>query len=139
MPTAYSLDIRQKILDAFETGEYTAEEIAEIFKVHRSYPYKLQKQLYETKTLSPLPHGGGQESKLKTEHLEMVKEISKEHPDATLEQLCEQIKNKTGIIISAPTMSRTLKKLKLSLKKRPGERQKRTQSSEKNSNSSRQR
>lgn len=120
MPVAYSLDLRQKIVDAFENGDYTADEIAEMFNVHRAYVYKLLKQLSETGTLEPLPHGGGHEFKLKPEHREVLKEILKENPDVTLEQMCEQAKEKISIEVSISTMSRTLRIMRISFKKRRG-------------------
>lgn len=139
MPSAYSIDLRQRIVDAVEQAEYTIDEIAEMFCVHRSYVFKLLKQQREKGTLEPLPHGGGQKPKLKDEHLEIIKELVKEFPDAFLEKLCEKLKERTKIEVSTPTMSRSLKKIGVSIKKSPDAPRKPIQLNEKNSKSFRRR
>ncbi len=44
---AYSLDLRQRIVDAVERGVGTRSEIASLFGVHESFVYKLLRQKRE--------------------------------------------------------------------------------------------
>jgi transposase len=61
---AYTLDLRQRIIDAVEQNIYSKCEIAEIFGIHESFIYKLLRQRRERGDIAPLPHGGGAKSKL---------------------------------------------------------------------------
>lgn len=83
---AYSLDLRQRIVDALERGSDTKRNIAKIFNVHESFIYKLLRQKRDTGEIAPLPHGGGASPKLNDEHLHILADLVILHPDATLEE-----------------------------------------------------
>jgi transposase len=127
MPGPYSKDLRQRIVDAVESGENTIPEIAELFNVHDSFIYRLLEHIRVHGSIDPLPRGGGAVPLLKEEQLLLLKEIVEELPDATLEELSEQIKKKTGIVVSIWTIRRGLKKLRITLKKKPNAHRKQTQ------------
>lgn len=114
---AYSKDLRQRIVDAVERGLETNREIAEIFGVHESFIYKLLRQKRERGDLAPLPHGGGATAILNEEHLMILTELVAESPDATIEELREQLKKRTRVEASIPTIWRALDALGLSRKK----------------------
>ena len=61
---AYSLDLRQKIIETYETENISQRQLAKRFRVALSFIIKLLKQWREKKDLKPLPHGGGQKLKL---------------------------------------------------------------------------
>ena len=81
---AYSLDLRKRIVDAVERGIATKREIARMFGVHETFVHKLLRQKRERGDIAPLPHGGGQESILKEDHLVILTKLVAESPDATL-------------------------------------------------------
>ncbi len=54
---AYSVDFRQKIVDAYENKEGSIRQVAKRFKVAPSFVQKLLKRYQEVESLSPLPHG----------------------------------------------------------------------------------
>ena len=56
---AYSLDLRQRVVRAYEQGQRTVLEIAEQFSVSTGFVKKMLRQWRETDDLSPRPHGGG--------------------------------------------------------------------------------
>jgi transposase len=137
MPGPYSNDLRQRIVDAVQSGEHTIPEIAELFSVHQSFIYRLVQHLQEHGTLDPLPRGGGAVPLLKDEQLPILKELVEQYPDATLVELSELIQKKTRIAVSIWTVRRGLKKLRITLKKKPSAHRKQTRMSEENSKKSR--
>src|SRR6266702_152134 len=61
---AYSLDLRERIVEAVERQIGSKRKIAELFGVHESFIYKLLRQRRERGDIAPLPHGGGAHAKL---------------------------------------------------------------------------
>lgn len=117
---AYSLDLRKRIINTVEQGDKTKRAVAEIFGIHESFIYKLLRQKRETGDIAPLPHGGGAEAILNEEHLVLLADLVAESPDATLEELREQMKRKGRVEAGITTIWRALETLDISRKKRPG-------------------
>jgi transposase len=114
----YSIDLRQKVLDAHLKNQTSIREIAEKFGVSDSFVRKLLKRHQETGGIEPKPHGGGASAKLTEEHYVLVESMIAENNNITLVVLCKQIEAKTGIRVSVPTMCRILQKLKLGKNKK---------------------
>ena len=114
----YSLDLRQKIVDAVDDHLGTYEEIALIFGVHVSFVNKLLRRRRETGDVAPAPHGGGAQLRLDDKALKVLGELVDENPDATLEELRYRLRKKAKVNVSVMTVWRGLKKLGISLKKR---------------------
>jgi transposase len=89
---AYSLDLRKRIVDAVERDVGTKRKIAKLFGVHESFLYKLLRQKRERGDIAPLPHGGGASAKLTESALLTLTDLVAETPEATLEELCGQMK-----------------------------------------------
>jgi putative transposase len=126
---AYSFDLRKRIVDAVERGDQTKREIARLFGVNESFIYKLIRQKRERGDIAPLPHGGGASAKLTEADLLTLIDLVAETPDATLEELRQQMKKKVGVEVSLSTICRALQAVELTLKKRPGSPPKPTRSS----------
>jgi putative transposase len=116
---AYSFDLRKRIVDAVERGDQTKREIAGLFDVNESFIYKLLRQKRERGDIAPLPHGGGASAKLTETDLLTLIDLVAETPDATLEELRQQMKKKVGVEVSLSTICRALQAVELTLKKRP--------------------
>ena len=116
---AYSLDLRERIIRAVEGGEQTKRAVAAQFDVHESFIYKLLRQRRAVGHLAPLPHGGGQRAKLQEKQLALLTDLVAQNPDATLAELCTQLRKKTGVKVSRTTLWRGLESLDLPRKKRP--------------------
>jgi|SRR4028119_283915 transposase len=114
---AYSVDFRQKIVDAYENKEGSIRQVAKRFKVAPSFVQKLLKRYQEVESLSPLPHGGGFSSKL-VGKIDVIEQLLDEKNDATLKELSQGFQKKTGIQVSSSTICRALQKLKLTRKKK---------------------
>ena len=114
---AYSIDLRQKIIDVYENEEISQRQLAKRFRVALSFIVKLLKQYRKTGEIAPKPFGGGVKLKLIPEQLEILTDLIENHNDATLEELCKLLQEKTGITISRATMGRMTQRLKLTVKK----------------------
>ncbi len=114
---AYSIDIRQKILDAYNNNEGSQRKLAKRFRVSLSFVQSLLKRYRETGSVKPKPHGGGQTAKLTPQQLALVPQLVKEDNNATLDELCEKLYQKTQVRISRATMGRVLQTFKIPRKK----------------------
>ncbi len=114
---AYSLDLRRKIVESYDRGDKTQSAVAESFGVSLSFIEKLLRRRRITGDIVPLPHGGGMKPRLDKDAVAILRLLVKEYPDATLAELCDEVKKQRGIRVSAPTMCTVLKKLDLGRKK----------------------
>jgi transposase len=117
MPAPLSVDLRQRILSAYQAKEGSQRQLAERFKVSLSFIRDLMRHHRETGTVQPKPRGGGAVAKLGKEQLPIVEALVKAQPDALLTELCDRFAEQTGIEVSVSTMQRVVTHLQLSVKK----------------------
>jgi transposase len=117
MPAPLSLDLRQRIILAYQTKEGSQRQLAKRFKVSLSFVRDLLRRYRETGKIEPKPHGGGAVAKLETKHLPIIKTLVDNQPDALLEELCERFTEQTMVQVGTSTMQRAVQNLKLSVKK----------------------
>jgi transposase len=115
---AYSLDLRQKIVDAYAEGNVSQRQLAKQFRVALSFVEKLLKQHRETGNIAPKVRTAQTQTKLNCEQLTVLEQIVAEKNDATLAELRAELEQKTGVLIGRSTVDRMLKKLNLTLKKK---------------------
>lgn len=116
---AYSLDLRQKIVDAYAEGNLSQRQLAKQFRVALSFVEKLLKQHRETGSIAPKVRTEQTPTKLNSEQLSVLAQLVEANNDATLAELREQLKQRTGVLIGRSTVDRMVKKLNLSVKKKP--------------------
>ena len=114
---AYSIDLHQRVLDAYLGGEGSQRTLAKRFKVSRGFIQNLLRLYQETGSVHPRAHGGGAPAKIDVKTLPVVAELIKTQADATLEELCADLKAKTNTEVSVPTMHRATIKLGLTYTK----------------------
>ncbi len=114
---AYSTDLRQKIVDAYDAGRGTQREVAELFGVSRATVHNILRRRKTTGSVATMPHGGGRRLSLDSEARVFVDQLVREQPDATLEEMCEAVDERMGIRVSVATMWLTLKRTGLRFKK----------------------
>jgi transposase len=112
--TPYSQDLRQRILETVERGEGSLRQIARRFLVSLSFVTRLLQLHRSTGSLQPRPHGGGNPAKLGPQDLERLRELVRQQPDATLEELRQRL----GVSCSTMTIARALRTLGLPRKKK---------------------
>jgi transposase len=84
---AYSVDLRQKILSAWQNKEGTQRDLAKRFKVSLSFIRDFLRRYRETHELTAKPQGGDRRSKLKSEEQELLKTMVSEQSDIYLREL----------------------------------------------------
>ncbi len=114
----YSRDIRTKIIEARNNTNESKRQLAERFRVSYSFVTRLLRRYDATNSIEPLPHGGGKPPLIDSQQLNIVKKLAEEDNDATLQELSDRLKEKTGIEVSIPTMCRLVQKLNLTRKKK---------------------
>jgi transposase len=82
-----------------------------------SFIEKLLKQYRETESIAPKVRTKQTPPKLNSQQLNVLQEIVNAKNDATLKEIREQLKEKTGITIGISTVDRMLQKMEISLKK----------------------
>jgi transposase len=110
---AYSLDLRQRVLKAYDENKWTVGQIAERFKVGEWWVYKLKRQRKAGGGIGPRKGKVGQPRRLGPEPLGQLERYVDKHPDATLEQIHEKI----GAACTMVTIHNTLRRLGYRYKK----------------------
>lgn len=113
----YSLDLRQKIVDAYAEGNISQRQLARQFRVALSFVGTLLKRYRETGTIAPKVRTQQTPTKLNSEQLDILGQLVETQNDATLEELRDQLEQRTGVRVSRSTIDRMLTKLNLSIKK----------------------
>lgn len=109
----YSMDLRERVIDAYDRKTGTQVEVAERFDVSVSWLKKLLRFRLATGSIAPKPHGGGHTPKFSGEHLEELKKLVDQDPGATLRELLERSKVDASIM----AVHRALERLDCRFKK----------------------
>ena len=115
---AYSLDLRQRVVGAYEQGEGSISEIAARFGVCPAFVKKMLRQWRSTANLSPMPHGGGKPASLTLRQRQLLKRKVREQSDISLAELQSLLDEQESVHVHVSTISRALAGLGLPLKKR---------------------
>ncbi len=114
---AYSLDLRERVVAAYEKGKNTIAEVAAQFSVGETFLKKMLRQKRQTGSLMRLPPRAGAKKLLKATHRQWLANQIKEQPDATLVELQTNLLAEKRVSVSPATLSRELKLLRLPRKK----------------------
>lgn len=112
----YSQDLRERIIAALEADEESQSETAAAFGVSLSFVQKLWRKWRKTGSCAAKPHAGGRSRGLKDDEAKIRAAVAAQ-PDATLAELCEQVRAEGGANVTPMTMCRELRRLKLPRKK----------------------
>jgi transposase len=115
---AYSLDLRQRVVHAYEQGEGSIAEIASRFGVCIAFVKKMLRQWRATSDFSPRAHGGGKPKSLTERQHQLLKRQVREQSDISLAELQSFLEEKESVSVQVSTISRALSGLGLPLKKR---------------------
>ena len=114
---AYSLNLRQKILRAYDQRLGSQRALAALFGVSQSFVEKLVRRRRTTGDIAPRPHTGGRRALCDAAALAVARHLVHEQPDATLAEFCERLFAQRGLRLSVPTMGRLVIALRLPRKK----------------------
>lgn len=113
----YSIDLRQRIVDAYKKAEGSVRELAQRFVVT---PKTVQNYLNlerQTGSVVPRPHGGGPAPKLDDAGVQQVRAIVEEKNDRTLDETAKEVETRLHVHVSRSTVWRVVERLGLGRKK----------------------
>lgn len=110
---ALSLDLRERIVEAYEAGEGSYEVIAERFSVGPTVVGKFVRQKRDLGTLVPQVHRRGRKAAVSDKKKIELRKHLEEHPDATVLERRDAL----GLKCSEKTMWQTLRKMGWRFKK----------------------
>lgn len=108
---AYSMDFRQKVIDACDRGMKT-KQVAEAFGVARSWVRHLKQRRREDGDIAPRPCGGSKPT-LTADHDAAIHRSFAAHPDMTIAELHEAL----GVDVNPTTVWRAARRLGYRFKK----------------------
>ena len=114
---AYSLDLREKIIQTYEAGGITQRELAKRFRVSLYFVIMLLRRWRQENTLLPKKRGATMKPLSTPEIMQFLDEQIKKECDLSLLQLVELVREKYSISVSTKTMSRMLRRENLRYKK----------------------
>ena len=120
--TAYSNDLRGRVVAAYDAGEGTQEQVAARFAVSLSWVRKLLRRRRVTGSIAPRPHRGGRAPAFDEEASRRLREAVRADDDATLAELARA----AGVACCASAVHRALVRLGVTRKKSRGGRPSRT-------------
>jgi len=113
---AYSIDLRERVISSVASGACNIPEAARRYKVSEPTIERWVARKRRTGNCAPLPHAGGVPRKLAGAEA-VIRAAVQAQPDATLQELCEQVEQATKIQSDPSMMYRELVRLKLPRKK----------------------
>jgi transposase len=109
-----SLDLRERILAAYDEGEGTREDVARRFRVSLGMVKKLLQQRRHTGSIAPRHHLAGRKPRIVQVHQRQMRTLLGQKPDLTLQEL----RNALGLECSLQAIHVVLGKMGLTYKKR---------------------
>lgn len=117
MAASLSLDLRERIVSAYECGQVTCRAVGARFGVAASTVGKLVKQARTEKCLKPRYHRCGRKRAITGKIENALEEHLRAHPDATLQER----KDALGLTCSVKTIWLSLRRLNARFKKNRSE------------------
>lgn len=106
---AYSIDLRKRVLAAYDSGKYRLKQIAEQFQVTTRWIQKLRQQRTQEGSIAPRPQNQGRKPAFRNKQLQELDDFVKKHSDTTLEEIREYFTGSVNCSIVA--IHNTLKRL----------------------------
>ncbi len=110
---AFSVDLRQRIVEAYDSGEGSYEVLAERFSVSSAAVGKYVRQNRDLGTVAPQVHRRGRKPAVSGEKAVELRKHLEEHPDATVLERRDAL----GLECSEKTLWQTLRKMGWRFKK----------------------
>ena len=115
---AISMDLRQRIVDAYDQGDTTRQKVAERFGVSLAFVKKLLSRRKRFGTIAPFLDRVGRKRAISPESQHALRKHLARHPGATLAELRDAL----GLACSLVTVFNTLRRMKLAYKNASGSR-----------------
>jgi transposase len=127
MPRAYSDDLRCKLLEAYEAGQGSLQQLAKQFRVSWGYSKKIRVQQLQTgRKQRPQQLRHGPASRLTPAVEQQLRSALRQQPDLTLAEVQQRLAERAGISLSRSRLWVWLQRLGLRHKKNRSGRKNRT-------------
>ncbi len=117
---AKSLDLKERVVAAYERCGHTYAEVAELFRVGQATVSRYLRLKRETGSVARRPHGGGQKRLLSDIDLRRLRSLVERHPDWTTFEFLDAVNATRTRHVSRSTIVRALAALGFTRKKVPG-------------------
>ncbi len=114
----YSTELRSRLMNSYEAGEDTQQEISDRYKIHLSTFKRIYKQYRETGSVVMSPSQAGRPSSIDESGHTIIKRYVLGKPDATLAEIKQHYQTKKKISLSLSMVCRSLQLLNLRRKKK---------------------
>ena len=111
MPRPLPLEIRDRIIRAWQAGELTWQEIANQYGVSLASVNRLIRRFRQTGSTAPNPHAGGRRRLIDEAGLALVRQLVEQEPRRTLEELVDRYHAERGVRPSITTMHRAVHRM----------------------------
>ena len=118
MPAPYSMDLRKKIILAYENGEGSVATVAKRFKVALSTVVSYLKRKRETGDVKPIVGKPAKKAIIDTKGRSVIRWWVERKPDIILYELCEKYQKRFKVKVSLSMMCRALQQMNLRRKKK---------------------
>src|SRR5215210_1520370 len=115
---AYSLDLRQRVVSAYEQGHDSIATLAEPFRLSLGFVKKMLHLKRTTGELAPRGHGGGRRASLTPRQRQLLGRKVRAQNDISLAELQAIMEEQEGVSVHVSTICRALARLDLPHKKR---------------------
>lgn len=109
-----SLDLRERILTTYDTGEVTRAEVGQRFRVSEAMVKKLLQQRRRTGEIGPRHYRSGRKPRILPAHRERLRALLAQKPDLTLAEL----RSALALACTLPAIHYVLAEMDLTYKKR---------------------
>jgi transposase len=114
----YHIDLRKRIVDAYQKAEGSVRELAVLFKVAPGTVQNYLKLERETGSVEPRPHGGGPAPRLDDAGVRELRAVVEEKNDRTLDEIANELDLRCKVRVGRTTVWRILDRLGITRKKR---------------------
>ncbi len=118
MGRAYSQDLRDRVIDVVEIDGMSCRAASRRFGVSESSVIRWLRRSRKTGQRTPVGTGGHRPSAL-APHFDFLEAARLEHPDITLQALCDRLAAERGVKVDTGMMSRFFRRMGITVKKRP--------------------
>jgi transposase len=106
------VELRERVVAAYDEGEGTYEELAERFMVGRATVDRWISRARATGSVEPSPMGGARhERKVTTEGEKFVRELLEAIPESTQRELADAYQEQFGVKLHRSTMGRSVERM----------------------------
>ncbi|WP_437577196.1 helix-turn-helix domain-containing protein [Sorangium sp. So ce887] len=112
------LDLRERIVKAYENGEGSVRDLAEQFEVAPKTVQSYLTLYRTTGSVAPRPRANGPRPKINGQALDDLRSLVATSSDATLDDLADLLARRYHIVASRHTVGRALRRLNITRKKK---------------------